>query len=564
MGKIIELPPDVIVKIAAGEVIDSPSAVVRELVDNSIDANAKNVDVSIVEGGISVVEVVDDGEGMDPDDLKVCFKNHSTSKIHSENDLWNISTLGFRGEALASISAVSKLEIISRRKSETSGWKITVEGGKLISFSPSPSKPGTRVVVQDLFFNVPARKKFLRSPQTETRKVREVFVKKSLSFPEVRFSLSVDGKKEITLPSGKFSERVKALFPNVFPNLLEIFEEKEGVKVEGFVSVPAAADVVKNQFFFVNDRIVESPTFYRALYKAFSDVIPRGRHPSAFVRICIPPSEVDVNVHPAKREVRFRRDGFVYHLLFKAFSSALERAGLKGASYYVNFDSQVDYTVQEVVKFSEGAGESNGYHSWKPKISGEADAGKIVFRGSVFGTYLIYEEDDIVYFVDQHAAHERINYDKLKKNLSGKTSQELLVPVVVNIPFDLRDVFSQYSDLLEDVGFEIEWFGEGSLVLRAVPGVKGAVDWKKLVVELLEVLKVKGRGSEKDIMNELLKTMACRMSIKAGDKITYDEAIELWRQLMETDKPFTCPHGRPIVVKFTRSDFEKMFKRKEL
>ncbi|MEJ5283576.1 MAG: DNA mismatch repair endonuclease MutL [Brevinematales bacterium] len=566
MGKIKELNYSTVVKIAAGEVIDRPSSVVRELIDNSLDANSSQISIFITEGGKEYIEVADNGNGMDKDDLLLCTKNHTTSKINNFEDIDHLLSLGFRGEALSSIAEVSKLQIISKEKNSLLAHKITIEGGKIIKLEETSRANGTSVIVKDLFFNIPARKKFLSTSITETKNIEKEIIKKALSYFKTSFEFHSDGKKKFITPQrNSYLERINDFYPDCTKDLIQIEKTEENFSIIGYISKPA---FIRNnrqyEYFFVNNRPVEWRNFYFIINSVYEGIIPKGYYPAVFLYISINPENVDVNVHPMKKEVRFKDE----QKITKSIKEALEESLNFSKTY--NIEEKVEFTPYEEriskaieTYFTSNKEEKTNYLPFeevKPIIKKEEKQKiySLKFVGNIFNTYLIFEENEKLIFLDQHAAHERIMYEKLKKNYEEKflSSQELLVPLKIELPKIYVEDFLTNIETIKAFGFEIEHFGENTFIVRSAPVFVDYMDIENIIVGFAESL-----NSANKYIDESIKQMACKSSVKAGKNISREEAFALIEELKNTPNNMTCPHGRPIMITFTKNEIEKMFKR---
>ncbi|MFA4906298.1 MAG: DNA mismatch repair endonuclease MutL [Candidatus Margulisiibacteriota bacterium] len=525
MPKIQILPNDLIDKIAAGEVVERPASVVKELAENSIDAGARHVAIEIEGAGKNLIQVVDDGQGMSEDEITLALKRHSTSKISSLDDLFNIQTLGFRGEALPSIGSVSKMKI----ERNASGRGLTIK-------------------VADLFRNIPARLKFLKSDATEIGHITDLVSRLILSHPEIGFKLTIDGREIFSSPgSGKLLDAALSVYGlEITQALLPVEVEM----VEGLVSRPNISRVDRNmESFFVNGRYVKNFLLGRAVEDAYRTLIPSNRYPVAVLFLTVPPAEVDVNVHPTKREVKFLKTqqvtGAVYQAVKQALSKALEVPEVIGVSEREEQKIRIAVEPERLTELELVVSEV------QPLIPVQQ------FKD----TYIITTDGVDLVLVDQHAAHERILFDRLQSRPAGeKHSQSLLIPE--NIEFTRQEALQLKSNLsfLSGLGFEIEEFGGNSFIIRSVPQVLTKVSPREVLSDILAELTNK---TIEDKQTAILKLMACHAAVKAGDRLTSEEMNNLLRDLYKTNNPLTCPHGRPTMVKLTTADLEKMFGRRK-
>jgi DNA mismatch repair protein MutL len=573
MNKIIQLDETLVSKIAAGEVVERPASVVKEIMENSIDAGAKKISIEVKDGGKRYIMVSDDGCGMTPEDAKLSIERHSTSKIRNVEDLFSIKTLGFRGEALPSIASISKFELITS-DGHAHGTKIKVEGGKLKSQESAGCPVGTSVTVEELFFNTPARLKFQKGKSTELSNIIDVTSKFILSNPQISFKLKSDGKEILSsIGSGDLLEAIASIYgTDMAKAMLEVGDERPfdgstelaevsaqgkremgDVKIHGYITQPVITKSDRyGESFFVNGRFVRNALLSRALEDAYRTLIPTGKYPIAVVFIDIDPAEVDVNVHPTKREVKFTRPDVVMRAITSAASKVLSDVGADTGS-------------------SSFAG--SGYAptgEWKPEmiqIFGEM-TNEIQMTNEQTGkmfqidlTYIVLAKVDDLIIIDQHAAHERIMYEKIKNKVISGT-QNLLVPKTLEIE---PKEFALISDNLEEIfqlGFDLEIFGKNTIMVRGIPAALKIQNIDTAINEILfELSSSFNIKSIEERREAVWKMMACKSAVKAGDKLSFVEMDGLIRELFATSNPTTCPHGRPTLVKISKADMEKMFGR---
>ena len=553
MNKIIQLDETLVSKIAAGEVVERPASAVKELVENSIDAGAKKISIEVKDGGKRYIRVSDDGCGMNPEDAKLSVERHSTSKIRNIDDLFAIRTLGFRGEALPSIASISKFELITS-DGDGKGTKIKVEGGKLKSQESAGCPVGTSVTVEELFFNTPARLKFQKGKSTELSNIIDVTSKFILSNPQISFKLNSDGKEILSsIGSGDLLEAIASIYGT---DMAKAMIEVRDVKIHGYITQPVITKSDRyGESFFVNGRFVRNALLSRALEDAYRTLIPTGKYPIAVISIDIDPADVDVNVHPTKREVKFIRPDVVMRAITSAASKALSEIGADTGS---------------------GSFAGSGYaltEEWKPEPHPALDMlghpspfyGEGNQRGEVFLqinlTYIISAKGDDLIIIDQHAAHERIMYEKIKNKIISGT-QNLLVPKTLEIE---PKEFALISDNLEEIsqiGFDLEIFGKNMIMVRGIPAALKIQNLDTAINEILSELSSAFRIKSIEERREAVwKMMACKSAVKSGDKLSYAEMDGLIRELFATSNPTTCPHGRPTLVKISKADMEKMFGR---
>lgn len=556
MPRVFRLSDQLISKIAAGEVIERPYSVVKELVENSIDAGAKEIQVEVEEGGRKRVTVIDDGCGMSPEDARLALERHATSKLGSEEDLFRIQTLGFRGEALPSIAAISWMVLESAEGKGGEGVRIEIEGGRLLKETGSSLVRGTRITVQNLFFNTPARLKFLKSKETEFSHIAAWLEAVAIGRPDVGFVLRHNGKVE--LRSDVQSEhrlRIRDVLGEEIAEFLHPVSFSRGsLRVEGFVSDHRATSTsAKSFFFFVNGRIVRDRTLQHAVLSAYENLLMVHRYPWVTLHLEVPPGFVDVNVHPTKAEVRFANASLIHDLVRDAV-----RQSLRGESF------------RKAEDLSEPTSERSDSNRFMMPASSAGLEGRfppqaIRVIGQVHATYLICETEDKLVLIDQHAAHERIGYEKLKREYEsgGVARQQLLIPQ----NFDLRpsesEVLKKYLPDLEKVGIEVEFFGGNTFIIRSVPILLDGTDFVSLVTDLVESLQSFEKLSPlTERIHEVLERIACHRQVRAGDRLTNEEIAFLLEEMKRTDFRNQCPHGRPSILQVPFNEIEKWFKRR--
>lgn len=622
MPKINVLPKEIYQLIAAGEVVERPSSIVKEMIENSVDAGAKNITVEIKNGGSTYIRITDDGCGIEKDDIKKVFVSHATSKISQKDDLNSISTLGFRGEAMASISAVAKVELLTKAENEDFGTRYEIAGGEEISFDNAGCPKGTTIVVRDIFFNTPARMKFLKKDVTEGNSVAGIVDRMAISHPDISFRFIRDGKQVlITSGSGELISTIYSVFGrDVSDVLIPVDYSYENMRITGFVSKPTSSRKSRAmQFFFINGRLIKSQTAMAALEQAYKNSIMVGRFPMCVLNIELNPSLVDVNVHPAKIEVRFANEKPIFDLIYYGVKSAVEAdRTVKEAAFTPtiekvydipekSYSSKIDFfkkkedkpvqqtfrvepkqdfwrvsaptrdfsvkTEEEVVKipvihavepeeFSVPIKQQEEEIEQDDKPIIVDDGENISFRlvGEAFKTYLIVEIDKELYFIDKHAAHERMNYERFKAQSTVEV-QMLLAPVAVNLSKDEFDTITENAELLNQCGFETEPFGESTVVVRAVPSLVGDSDVKDLITEIAQKLLEHKTDILPDKIDWIYHSASCRGAVKAGDKTTPQEQELFVKKLLSMPEIRFCPHGRPVFIKVSKYDIEKQFGR---
>jgi DNA mismatch repair protein MutL len=558
------MPLDLALKIAAGEVVERPASAVKELLDNSIDAGASQISVEVRDAGLKMIRVTDDGEGIAAEDLALAFSSHATSKILKLDDLEHLATLGFRGEALPSIAAVARVDVQTKTKDAAHGTRFAVEYGEARESGTCAAPDGLRITVADLFGNVPARRKFVRSLRAEGGQIQSILMQYALSQPGIRFTLSIDGRVTFRSPgTGVLADAVGAVFgPEVLVDMIPVQSEERGIGVSGLCSKPAVTKANRNGLsVFVNGRTVQNRSLLFALEEAYSGFLMQGRHPVAAIHLTVPPEDVDANIHPAKSEVRFARDREVHGALYRAVASALleMRLGTSGRDEPLATDAfdALDSGVQPDLLPRIDAHEA-------PPEPQELLPGLPALR--VFGqsnsTFIIAEGPAGLYMIDQHAAHERVLYDLLDEQMSGGTvqSQSMLEPVSVSLTPEQMLALDENRQLLAGAGFALEPFGTDACLVRAIPALAGKGGPAELVYEVLNELQT---APEPDSARErALAAMACKAAVKAGATLDVQEMRELVAQLERTLRPATCPHGRPTMIHLSHTQLEREFGRR--
>ncbi len=631
MGQIRLLPPAMISRIAAGECIERPASVVKELVENALDAGARQVAIRILDGGRGLIQVADDGGGMDAEDLTLSITQHATSKIHDDDDLFNIHTMGFRGEALASIAAVSRLRIVSRRRENDVGHEIVVEAGEARAPRPCAAPPGTSVEVRDLFYPVPARRKFLRTNQTEMGHITEQLARIALAQPAVAFTLQ--HQERVTHRLGATPDRRQRVAdfygPELAAVLLPIRRTGGGVLVEGFVAPPAESrSSAKWEYVFANGRFVRDRFVSHAIKEAYRSLIDPSRSPVAFVFITIDPGQVDVNVHPTKIEVRWQDSNYIHGQVLAAVRDKFLTSNLDHPLRTPREDEDYRDRVRAAMVdfFRHGSGEATGRPSdeagptgvaagvcagrpasvsereapasapadipqeqWHaPAVQEDTKSGAHV-QGTwgtpppalrpaiplgvptsralqVHNTYLVVQTDDGLMIVDQHALHERILYEELRRRIAERNleAQRLLLPRVVRVPANRLEALETHADTLAHLGVELTAVGPQSVALHAFPTLLlERADQEAFIRDLLDLLAEHGtRPAADTLVHSILDMMACKAAVKAGDPLTAEEIEALLARRELAERSSHCPHGRPTTLRLSLRDLERQFHRR--
>ena len=644
MPKILQLSPHIANLIAAGEVVERPASVVKELLENAVDAGASKVTIEIKNGGMTYLRVTDNGCGMSREDARTAFLRHATSKLRTAEDLAAIGTLGFRGEALAAIASVSRIDLMTKTPGSISGTSLLLEAGKITEEDEVGCPEGTTIIIRDLFYNTPARMKFMKSDSVEGGKVAAAVQMQALAHPEVSFTFIRDGKQTLQTPgSGELGAAVYCVYGRESANFVEVSSRWEGYSLRGFVSKPTDARPSRSlQTFFVNDRPVKSKLLIQALEEAYRNQIMVGKFPACVLHLTLPPTTVDVNVHPAKTEVKFLSEKAVFDCVHYGVLGALNKTpdrpqvqlktlpaqnvgdgvpdiptadrrqfGTSGKEPVKKQDFFRTMTAEEYKNFSAAVANA-------PKVSptaarpvlqamnAERPAASTVRQpvlppmqtftppappvlppimepeqialpiqeelpmpreipwrmvGELYRSYVIVEQGDESFLIDKHAAHERILFEKLRLNPQDITSQSLLSPIPVRLRADGAAQLLAKQELLESLGFELEEFGENTLLVRRVPMDLAEGDVADTLMQMADDL-LSGRSADTDtVRDELLHTMACKAAIKAGWKTDEKELLALVKEVMSREELKYCPHGRPICITLSKKQLEKQFKR---
>jgi DNA mismatch repair protein MutL len=593
-----QLPDILINQIAAGEVIERPAAAIKELVENAIDAGASRIEIFIREGGASLMTVTDDGIGMDAKDLSLAVERHATSKL-PDDDLVHIQSLGFRGEALPSIGAVSRLSITSRPRGGEEALCITVDAGRKSNPAPASLAQGTKVEVRDLFYATPARLKFLKSPRTETQNIREMIERLAMACPDVYFKLIAEEKTVLDLPTtgGDLYEsrlaRLRQVMGREFAeNAIKIEAERDGKRLTGYAGIPTLnRGVSQYQYLFVNGRPVKDRLLIGAVRGAYADFLASDRHPMLCLFLDVPPDEVDVNVHPAKAEVRFQDSALIRGLIVGGLKHALASAGHRAST------TVADQTLQSFqqpswdgeyrqhqpayrhIKGMAGAPYDGSYYAREELSLGSAPGARTYTEpvmsapeyplgaacAQIHETYIVAQTKDGLVLVDQHAAHERLVYERMKSALAqgGIARQPLLLPEIVEMDESAAARLLSRKGELEELGLFIESFGPGAVAVQEVPALLGQANLQQMVKDLADDIAAFGQTMRlKEKFEEICSTMACHGSVRAGRRLTAEEMNALLRQMENTPHSGQCNHGRPTYVELKLHDIEKLFGRR--
>jgi DNA mismatch repair protein MutL len=608
MGRIRRLPDALANQIAAGEVVERPASIVKELAENSLDAGATRITVTVEYGGKKLIRVEDDGIGMEPGDARLCLERHATSKIQRADDLESIATLGFRGEALPSIASVSHFRLRTRAKGSPSGTEIRVNGGAVESVVEAGGPEGTLIEVADVFYNLPARRKFLKSDSAESAQVSKVVTQLALSHPEVGFTLTSAGRTMLRCPPvANLPDRLYQLYGDR-PDLVPVHRETSGITLTGFIAALVEQGARRGpQNVFVNRRIVKDKTIAHAIIDAYSVASNRERSPEVHLFIEMPPDRVDVNVHPTKAEVRFRDQSLVHEVVRRAIGDALGREGAPELQLRTSDVLPPPHPLTPSIpgvlaggvytsRWTQASGASGAWNAsgaWGAygapgtqgsggstavvEITGRSgaltrhgvnapldDSRPLIPLGQFRDTFIIAIDDEGVAIIDQHVAHERVLFERIMERLNSGTleSQRLLVPLVLDFPPASREALMTRAPELVRFGFEIEEFGGGSVRISAVPALLERQESEQAVRALAEDLEGLDRGLQiQEGLKRIAASMACHAAVKAHYPLTMEKMVHILEELRQTSHSTVCPHGRPVMLRITRRELEKNFER---
>ena len=673
MGNIVLLDDTTINQIAAGEVVERPASVVKELMENSIDAGATSITVEIKNGGIKQIRIIDNGCGMTEDDLEFAFERHATSKIRKAEDLEVVKSMGFRGEALASIASIAHVEMVSKTENDEVGNKIVLEGGLTLQKEEAGAKTGTTITINNLFYNTPVRYKFLKKDFTEAGYIEDVVSRIAIANPNIAIKLVNEHKTIIQTPgNGDLKSVIYGLYgKDITDNLLPVEYEYENIKVSGFVGKPEIARGNRSyQMFFVNKRFIKDKTLSSAIEQAFKGLLPIGKYGVAIINIEIEPHKIDVNVHPTKLEIRFQEEQSAFKAVYHAIKEALlkeditrntsineeekaitnvmpkeilktdelaeksliekkdpqEKSIVNKTEHKGLFDlfrkkqevfieNQTENAIEQIYNKAENVEEKNEEQEEKKEAVEVKQEERVVaesvednipkdfnqmynetfgkrfvedkednknyslfeeseeyraektykYCGSIFSTYIIIEMSNEIYIIDQHAAHERIKYEQVKKNFydgGEKESQMMLLPDIINLTHKEKNIVKENMDLFKKAGFIIEEFGDNTIRLIGVPSMCMNLDTKELFLDILDAIGSVAITAVQEKEDKFIATVACKAAVKANRELTKEEVDNLMKELLKLSNPFTCPHGRPTAIKMTKIDIEKKFERR--
>ena len=595
-GKIVTLPDILTHKIAAGEVIERPASMVKELLENALDAGATDVRIDLVRGGCGMIRITDNGEGLAPADASKAFERYATSKIYEFDDIYQVRTFGFRGEALPSIAAISRVEMTTRTAGSLSGVKVSLYAGRIEEILDAGCPEGTTITVTQIFDPVPVRKKFLKTEATEQGQCIDVVTRTVLPHTGLKIQVTANGRQILKIPAtGDLAERLSLILGmDVVDHLLPVQAAAGPMRLQGFISMPPfTRSQGRHIYCFVNGRYIRDPLLHHAVMTAYRNLIEPRRYPAAVLLLDLPPQDVDVNVHPAKLEVRFRRPREIYKMVVETLAEALaQRAPSPGrfpaAAGNDHFPADYHNRVEDALK-RYGLSVSPGKLSFQEALSQgkresfpatDHDAGdrsaqaasgpeddfkfsSLEYLGQAARTYLVFSAPDRIVVLDQHAAHERVLFEKFKKSRGGPVvSQQLLIPEVLTLSPKEVVLLEESVQLFNEVGIEAEAFGGDSVVIRSVPAILAHADLRTLIPDLLESFydgdRLLGMQARQD---KVIRLLACKAAVKANQAITTLETAALCRDLDETPFAATCPHGRPVYITLGLAELEKRFRR---
>ena len=589
MSKIRLMSEDLANKIAAGEVVERCMNVVKELVENSIDAKSTSIKIDLIESGVKEISVTDDGVGMDKEDAVTAFSRHATSKLKTLEDLFNIESLGFRGEALPSIASVSNVTL--KTSNGEVGTEVVIHGGKLITVENSDLKQGTKIVVSDLFYNTPVRLKYLKNLYIELSNIVEYVNKMALSFPNIKFVLTNNGKELLnTDGSGNLLKVIYNIYGlDVSKKMIKIEGENRDYRIEGYVSFPEAARSTRSVITtLVNGRVIKNNDLIKTILESYHTYIPESKYPIVVLNIEVDPYLIDINIHPTKMDIKFSEFNGLKELINKTITSKLEQLTLipdikvkeevKFKNDKVDFKEIIDnyivnkekeevyeneYSNIDELQLNFEVGENNETEIVSKEEESIERVKKMYPVGLVHGTYIIAENEDGMFMIDQHAANERINYEKYLKAMGTHDNKviDLLIPIRIELSNSDFIILKQNMNLLEDLNFVVEEFGINAILIRSHPFWLPSSNLEEAIKKIIDIIISKESFDSYKFTEKVAITLACKMSIKANDHITLADMEYLLDTLRKTENPFTCPHGRPTIITYSKYELEKLFKR---
>ena len=575
MGNIVLLDDLTINKIAAGEVIERPANVVKELVENSIDAGANKIIIEVKNGGKTFIKITDNGKGIGREDMAISLERHATSKIRKVEDLEKTYTMGFRGEALASISAISILTMQSKTKDEFTGTKLVAKAGNIIKAEECGMQVGTTISVENLFFNTPVRYKFLKQDTTEYRYIKDWVQKVALANPNISFRLLNDGKSVFfTNGNGNILDIIYLMYgKELKENLLEVNYESDNIKVTGVIgNTMISRDNRKEQILFLNKRNIKNNVLINSADQAFKGGVGIGKYGFYILNLDMPADFYDVNVHPTKMEVRFKDEDKIYKVLYHAIKSTMLKFEFLGNNeneehneeYIQNeldfLTNEYENRAQNEIGYNINNIETDKNQRFELRKREESRIIKYKYLGILFRTFIIIEVENELFLIDQHAAHERVLYEKIKENYKQKISQNsqmMLIPEVINLTHREMDFVKNNMELFINTGFDIELFGENSIKINGIPDLEYKAKTKNIFMDILDEMLTNERTSIKDVEERFIATVACKAAVKANMDLSKPEVENLIQSLLSLNNPYTCPHGRPTTIKISKEYLEE-------
>lgn len=624
MGNIRELDQSTINQIAAGEVVERPSSIVKELMENSIDAGATMISIEIEEGGTKSIRITDNGKGIEKDDVRIAFLRHTTSKIKTALDLLSVSSLGFRGEALSSIAAVCQVELLTRTSSNMEGIRYRIEGGKEVGYEEIGIPVGTTFIINNIFFNTPARRKFLRTAQTESGYVSDIVEKIALSHPEISISFKSNGKMRVhTSGNGSLKDVIYSIYgKEITENIIEINEHNDFMTITGYIGKAIVSKGNRTfENYFINGRYIKSNIISKAIEDGYKFILMQHKYPFTVLNFEINPEFLDVNVHPSKMELRFRKSEKIYPMISECINDTLiekpniidvklekeseKRANIKympepfetKRQHILGDTDDSDHVVREETIYNKPSvtpsvmKETNKYNVQNlPEVSQNdtlktdekvsaplqqevtdvyenflSDIAKPKHNiiGQVFDTYWIVQYNEKMYIIDQHAAHEKVMFESLmEKRKTGQIHTQMISPpIILNLSMNEADLIQRYLQNFKEIGFEIEPFGGQDFAVRGVPTDLYTLDSQEVLMEIIDNLSNESAKMSPDILTDKIASMSCKAAVKGNNRMSFREADELITQLLSLENPYNCPHGRPTIISMSKYELEKKFKR---
>lgn len=616
MGSIRELDQNTINQIAAGEVVERPASIVKELMENAIDAGATMISIEIEEGGTKSIRITDNGKGIEKEDVRIAFLRHTTSKIKTAVDLLSVSSLGFRGEALSSIAAVCQVELLTRTGSNMEGIRYRIEGGKEIGYEEIGIPIGTTFIVNNIFFNTPARRKFLRTAQTESGYVSDIVEKIALSHPEIAISFKSNGRVKIhTSGNGNLKDVIYSIYgKEITDNIIELNDENDFMKITGYIGKAIISKGNRTyENYFINGRYIKSNIISKAIEDGYKFILMQHKYPFTVINFEIQPEYLDVNVHPSKMELRFRKSERIYPIISECINDALiEKPNIIDVKFNQDIEKreEIKYTPEpfEIKRQHTFGEEDNNRQAFENNVVREetiynkpdvaegikypkeninspvrdvsrpiqqevtevydtflSDIAKPKHKiiGQVFDTYWIVEYNDKMYIIDQHAAHEKVMFEALmEKRKNNQTATQMMnPPIILSLSMNEANLIEKYLDNFKEIGFEIESFGGQDFAVRGVPSDLYTLDSQDVLMEIVDNLSNESGKMSPDILTDKIASMSCKAAVKGNTRMSFAEADELITQLLSLENPYNCPHGRPTIISMSKYELEKKFKR---